>query len=148
MSAQLASCSTYCHAFSSDNERGLDWWIGFIDLSQLQVITALSLISTLYTSLHVKSSLACSVSNTRSLATASNSSDSPASRAHVVTVRRISRNWTNSADLGSSLHSLGADPTEITASNNFSIVVMVGCLAIARISFPKKSVYRAFAQKR
>jgi hypothetical protein len=34
---------------------------------------------------------------------------------------------------GSSLYSLGADPTENTASNSFSIVVIGGCLAITRI---------------
>jgi hypothetical protein len=38
-----------------------------------------------------------------------------------------------SAGLGFSLYSLGADPTENTASDSFSIVVMGGCLAIARI---------------
>jgi hypothetical protein len=43
--------------------------------------------------------------------------DSSASRAHVVTVRRIYRNWTHSASLGSSLYRSGADPTENTASN-------------------------------
>jgi hypothetical protein len=36
---------------------------------------------------------------------------------------------------------LGADPTENTVSNSFSIV-MGGCLAIARISFPRECVYR------
>jgi hypothetical protein len=36
-------------------------------------------------------------------------------------------------DLGSSLYGLGADPTDNTASNNPSIVVMGGCLAMARI---------------
>jgi hypothetical protein len=150
MSAQLASCSLLAQHIITY----LGVWTGELDLlttcthhSELQVITALSVISTLYTSLHAKSSLACSVSNSRSLATASNIIDSPAFRAHVVTVCRTSRNWTHSADLGSSLYSLGADPTENTASNNFSIV-MGSCLAIARISFSRKSVYRTVAQKR
>jgi hypothetical protein len=40
----------------------------------------------------------------------------------------------HSGGLESSLHSLGADPTENTASNSHSIVVMGDCLAIARIS--------------
>jgi hypothetical protein len=35
---------------------------------------------------------------------------------------------------GSSLYSLGADPTENTASNSFYIIVTGGCLARARIS--------------
>jgi hypothetical protein len=39
----------------------------------------------------------------------------------------------HSAGLGSSLYSLGADPTESTACNNPSIVIMGDCLAIARI---------------
>jgi hypothetical protein len=39
-----------------------------------------------------------------------------------------------SAGLGSSLYSLGEDPTENTASNNPSIVVMDGRLAIAWVS--------------
>jgi hypothetical protein len=38
--------------------------------------------------------LACSVSNSHSLGMASNSGVSSASRAHVITVQRISRNWT------------------------------------------------------
>jgi hypothetical protein len=72
------------------------------------------------------------VSNSRSLATASNSWDSLAFHAHVSTVRRISRNWTHPACLGTSLFSLGADPTENTASNNFSIVTG-GCLDIVDV---------------
>jgi hypothetical protein len=39
-----------------------------------------------------------------------------------------------SVGLGFSLHSLGADPTENTASKISSMFVMDGCLAIARIS--------------
>jgi hypothetical protein len=46
------------------------------------------------------------------------------------------------------LYYLGAHPTENTASNSPSIVVMGGCLAIARISFPREHVYRAVTQKR
>jgi hypothetical protein len=74
-------------------------WIGELDFlttythhSELYVITELSLISTLYKSLHVKSFRSLLyVSKSRSLATASNSAVSSASRAHAVTVRRISR---------------------------------------------------------
>jgi hypothetical protein len=40
---------------------------------------------------------------------------------------------THLAGLGSSLYSLVADPTENTASNSFSIVVVGGCLAISWI---------------
>jgi hypothetical protein len=77
-------------------------WIGELDLlntcthhSELQVITALSLISTLYKSQqHPLSLFQPTVFTSRSLATASNSGDCIAFRAHIVTVRRISRNWT------------------------------------------------------
>jgi predicted Zn-dependent peptidase len=51
----------------------MDWLTTYTHHSELQVITALSLISTLYKSLHTKSSLAYSVSNNRFLATTSNS---------------------------------------------------------------------------
>jgi hypothetical protein len=78
-------------------------WIGYwiywhicTHQSEPQVITALSLISTLYISLHHPVCLFpdCCLFNSRFLATASNSRDSSASCAHVVTVRRIYRNWT------------------------------------------------------
>jgi hypothetical protein len=52
--------------------------------SELQVITVPTLISTLYRSLHGKPSLACCVFTSRSLATASNSDDSSASRTQVL----------------------------------------------------------------
>jgi hypothetical protein len=54
----------------------------------------------------------------------------------------------SSAGLGFSLYSLGADPTENTASNSPSIVVMGSRVAIARISFPLELVYGAVAQSR
>jgi hypothetical protein len=47
--------------------------------SELQALTALSLISTLYKSLHAKSSPACSVFTSRWLVTALNNVDSSAS---------------------------------------------------------------------
>jgi hypothetical protein len=47
-----------------------------------------------------------------------------------------------SAGLGFLLYSLGADPTENTASNNPTIVVMGGCLAIDWILFPQEHVYQ------
>jgi hypothetical protein len=52
--------------------------------SELQIITALSLSSTIHKSLHVKSSPECIVFKSRFLGTASNSGDSSASRAQVV----------------------------------------------------------------
>jgi hypothetical protein len=52
--------------------------------SESKVITALSLISILYKLLHAKYSPACSVFTSRSLATASNSGDSSAFRAQVL----------------------------------------------------------------
>jgi hypothetical protein len=69
---------------------GMDWWMYLLTTytrhSELQVITALSLISTLYKSPQLPLSLfpACSVFNSRSLATANNSGDSSASRAQVL----------------------------------------------------------------
>jgi hypothetical protein len=49
---------------------------------------------------------------------------------------------TTAARLVSSLYNLGEDPTENTASNDPSIVVMGGCLATDWISFPRERVYR------
>jgi hypothetical protein len=64
--------------------------------SELRVITAPLLISTIHRSPQHPLSLstACCVFNSRSLATASNNGDSSASCAHVDTVRLISSNWT------------------------------------------------------
>jgi hypothetical protein len=129
-------------------------WIGdsiywlLVYPSELQVITVLSLISTLYKSLNSKSPRIYSDFNSSFLVTASNSGESLASRAQFFPSRfqyrtaaqlitseldcRFSAEL-HSADLGSSLYSLGADPTENTASNSSSFVVG-GCLAITRIS--------------
>jgi hypothetical protein len=61
----------------------LDWWMNLLTTcthhSELQIFTALSLISTLYQSLHAKSSPACSVFTSRCLVTALNNGDSSAS---------------------------------------------------------------------
>jgi hypothetical protein len=72
------------------------YWHTYINHSELQVITVLLLISTIHrSSQHTLSHFpACYVFNRRFLAATSNSGDSPASRAHDVAVRRISRNWT------------------------------------------------------
>jgi hypothetical protein len=71
-----------------DYRRGMDWWINLLPTyahhSQLQVITAVTLISTIHKSLHAKSFPACSDFNSHSLTAASNSGDSPASRAQVL----------------------------------------------------------------
>jgi hypothetical protein len=92
---------SYCHVFGSVTIDGV--WIGELDLlttcthhSELQVITALSLISTIHrSSQHPLSPFpACCVFDRRSLATASNSGDPSASSPHVVTLWRISHNWT------------------------------------------------------
>jgi hypothetical protein len=67
---------------------------GFITFhSELQVITALLLISPIHKSVHAKPSRTCSV-NSRSLASVSNIGDSSSACAHVVTLRRISHSWT------------------------------------------------------
>jgi hypothetical protein len=70
------------------------YWIYWHN-SELQVITAPLLISIIHRLPQHPLSLfpACCAFNSRSLATASNSGDSSASRAHVVILRRISRNW-------------------------------------------------------
>jgi hypothetical protein len=71
---------------------------GFIDHLYTPIATTsnYSAIYTIHTSPQHPLSLfpACYVFNSRSLATVSNSGDSWAFRAHVVTLRRISRNWT------------------------------------------------------
>jgi hypothetical protein len=59
----------------------------------------------------------CYVTNSCFLATAPNSEDSSASRANVLTARRISRNWTQVAALGSSLYSLEGDPTKTSRTD-------------------------------
>jgi hypothetical protein len=91
----------YCHIFRvCEYIRGTDWWMDLVPAyrhhSELQVIIALSLISTLYKSQqHPLSHFSvCCVFNSRSLATSSNSGDSSAFRDHVVTARWTSRNWT------------------------------------------------------
>jgi hypothetical protein len=78
----------------------MDWWMDllttYIRHSELHVITALSLISTLYKSPQhpLFLFLAYCAFNSHSLATASKSGDSSAFRAYLIAARRISRNWT------------------------------------------------------
>jgi hypothetical protein len=72
--------SRVCDAY----RRGLDWWLGLLITlphdSELQVITASSLISTFYKSLLQRLGIfSCSVFTSRFLATAYNSGDSSAS---------------------------------------------------------------------
>jgi hypothetical protein len=71
-------------------------FIGHLHNMKIQPITARPLMSTIHRSPQHMLSIfpAYSVFNSRSLATGSNGGDSSASRAHVVTVWRISRNWT------------------------------------------------------
>jgi hypothetical protein len=78
---------------------GIGYWIYWhicMHHSELQAITVVSLISTLYKSPQHLLSLfpACCVFKSSSLATASNNGDASASSTHVVTVRQISHNWT------------------------------------------------------
>jgi hypothetical protein len=78
--------TSYTHVYECGYRRGFDLWTDLLSTytheSELETITALSLTSTVHKSLHAKSSPACS--NSRSLATASKSGDSPASRAQVL----------------------------------------------------------------
>jgi hypothetical protein len=74
---------------------GTGYWIYWYN-SELKLVTALSLISTIHRSPQQLLSLfaACCVFNSRSLRTAFNSGGSSSSCARVITVRRISRSWT------------------------------------------------------
>jgi hypothetical protein len=78
----------------------MDWWMDLLttwDIHhlELQVVTVLSLYSTLYISLHIKHSPGCSVVfNSHYLAMASNSGDSSVLCAHVITAWWISHKWT------------------------------------------------------
>jgi hypothetical protein len=77
------TCDKYCHDLGvCDYRRGIEWWMDLMAIythhSELQVITALSLVFTFYKSLHPKSSPACSVFNSRFLVTDVNSRDSSA----------------------------------------------------------------------
>jgi hypothetical protein len=112
---------------------------------------------------------ACCVFNSRSLATASSGGDSSASRAHVITVRRISRNWTI-VDCQLNYSAISSQPplqssTQLPAFNwtpqpasdllyiasgrtqqktptpIVSVVFLGGCLIIARMSFPRELVF-------
>jgi hypothetical protein len=79
----------YCHVVCGvcDYRRDMDWWMDLLTTytphSELQEIIALSLIFTLYKSLHGKSPPVCSVFTSRSVATASNNGDSSTSRPQV-----------------------------------------------------------------
>jgi hypothetical protein len=94
------------------------------------------------TAANINPSPACNMFNSRFLVTASNSGDYSAPRAQVLPVRLISRNWTLSIpptvisrDPVNSLEPVWdpwANPTENTAFNKFSIVVIDCCVAISR----------------
>jgi hypothetical protein len=100
-----------------DYRRYMDWWIH----SELQVIIALSLISTLYKSpQHLLSNFpACCVFTSRSLVTASNSGDSSASRAQVLQppMQNSTLNWQlTRAHIKSSLHSRTSNSLSLSLS--------------------------------
>jgi hypothetical protein len=141
--------------FRSDYRRGMDWIFDLLTTcthySELQVIIAPSLISTLYKSSQHSLSFffpACYFFSSRPLATASNSGDHSASCAHVITVRRILRNWTllncqlncsaissqpalqSSTQLHSLTHSLTHSPTNYFTSLNWNALRRPGVLAI------------------
>jgi hypothetical protein len=140
-------------------------WIGewillttYTHHSELQAITALSLIPALYRSLHAKSSLACSVSNSRSLTTASNSGDPSASRAQVLSSQSpVQNSFVNcqlyrhlfSASLGE-LNSLLQTVLLITSRHgpHRKQHVSTPRLLLRAYSFPRERVYQAVDQKR
>jgi hypothetical protein len=131
----LCISSTYqCHSnivtyFRSVAIDGI--WVGYWIYwhnSELQVITVLSLISTLYKSLHTRCSPACSVSNSHSVAVASNNGDSSAFCSQVAQLPvRNQLSWTIVSSLSASHaeltwnagYSFGADPPEKTTPNRW-----------------------------
>jgi hypothetical protein len=68
--------------FRGDYRRGMDWWMDLLTTythhSELQALIVLSLISTLYISLHTKSCPACSAFTSCCLVTALNNGDTSA----------------------------------------------------------------------
>jgi hypothetical protein len=92
---------TSCHNLGvCDCRQGMDWWMDLLTTYkhrlQLHVITVLSLIYTLYKSpQHPLSHFpACCVFISRSMVTASNSGDSSASCAQVLSSQPSVQNWT------------------------------------------------------
>jgi hypothetical protein len=145
----------YFHLFKSDYRQGSDWWTDLLTRlhTSLGTTSKYSAVADLYTlqitTTPAKLFPACCVFSSRSIATASNSGDSSASRAHVVTrycpTTEISSSQPDfqlsteldrhlfSACLWSSSYSLGADRIENTGSRSSPNVVMDGCLVMARI---------------
>jgi hypothetical protein len=72
--------SSYCHDLGVTTDGGLEWWLDWLTTctqrSEIQVITAPPLISTLYNSVHAKPSPLYSVFTSRCLVTALNNRDS------------------------------------------------------------------------
>jgi hypothetical protein len=152
----------------ADYRRGMDWWMDLLttytrDL-ELQAITALSLMYTLKIITEpAKPFPACCVFISRSLATASNSGDSSASRDQVLSVQRIPRNWTlsiiNSTIAPSHLSLPCRARLNCQPSTNWIALVVFfitprrgphrnTVLLLLRVcSFPLERVYRAVAQK-
>jgi hypothetical protein len=88
-----------------DYRRGRDWWKDLLTTytqhSELLIITAPLLISTVHRSPQHPLRLfpSCCVFNSRSIATASNSGDSSASLANVLSSQPLVQNWTLSRQL-------------------------------------------------
>jgi hypothetical protein len=112
-----------------------------IVLSRFKGVTIDGILDSHNSELHVTvhsythtSVLSVAVSNSRCLVTDLHNEESPASVLTSLLSGENPATELHSAGLGSSLYSLGADPTENTDLNSPSIVVMDGCPAIARIS--------------
>jgi hypothetical protein len=90
---------SHCHVVRNvrDYRRGMYLWLDLFTTythhSELQAITTLSLIFTLYRSLHAKFSPACNVFTSRSVATASNNGDSSSSRPQVRSSQPPIQSW-------------------------------------------------------
>jgi hypothetical protein len=113
-----------------DFRQGMDWILDlFTQLGNTSHYSAIAYFhNSQITAANTKSSPACSVFNSRSLATASNSGYSSASRAQILPLHRISRNWNFLIPLswpGISLYRLWADQTENGAPNSSSNVLGV-----------------------
>jgi hypothetical protein len=126
-------------------------WIGFIDhlYTPLGSTSNYSAIANLHTLQITAAFFQPAISNSRFIATASNNGDSSASRAHVVTIQPIYRNWTlvthqpatsrHFAQAAWGPRSIASERTQqktLLPTVFFFFFSIGGCLALVRLSFP------------